>query len=193
MLTVINIEPTPNPNALKFVVNRPFVPNGSVTYQTALDAAMDPLGAALFGVRGVTSVFYMNDFVTLTKSEDVLWEDIVEDAEGVISSVAPVIDVAASAPAESPAPQQWADGAEFETLAQADRLALINRVLDEDIRSYLAGDGGGLQVLGLDDHVLRVHYQGACGSCPTSTAGTLRAIESLLRERLSGRISLVAE
>lgn len=193
MLTVINIEPTPNPNALKFVVNQPFVENGSITYQTRQEAGIDPLGAALFQVRGVTSVFYMSDFITLTKSEDVPWEDIVEEAEGVIGSVAPVLDVAAPRPEEAAAPVQWADGAEFESLPPDGRLALINRVLDEDIRSYLAGDGGGLQVLGLDDHVLRVHYQGSCGSCPTSTAGTLRAIESQLRERLSGKISLVAE
>ncbi|OGH60651.1 MAG: hypothetical protein A3G34_11030 [Candidatus Lindowbacteria bacterium RIFCSPLOWO2_12_FULL_62_27] len=193
MLTVVNIEPTPNPNAIKFVVNQPFVPSGSVTYGGPAETGVDPLGAALFRIRGVQSVYYMHDFVTVTKSDEVPWEDIVEEAESTISSTAPVIDVPVQPAAAGPAAPAPADAAEFEKLPPDERLAVINRLLDEEIRSYLAGDGGGLQVLGLDGNLLRVHYEGACGSCPTSTAGTLRAIESLLRERLSGNLALVAE
>ncbi len=191
MLTVINIEETPNPNALKFVVNDVFVPGGdSITYNSAKDAGPDPLGQSLFRIRGVTSVFYMRDFVTLTKSDKVPWEGIVEDAETVISSTAPVIHVIP--PSDIPV-VQVADGIEFEAMNPEERLAKINQILDEEIRPALAGDGGGLHVLGLDDNVLKVHYQGACGSCPTSTEGTLRAIEGRLQEILSGKLSLIAE
>ena len=192
MLTVINIEQTPNPNALKFVVNDSFVPNGSVTYNNPKEAGVDPLGQGLFRIRGVRSVFYMNDFVTITKSEDVPWDSIADEAESVISSTAPVIGVV-TASADAGAGVQVADGVEFEAMTPDERLARINQVLDEEIRPALAGDGGGLHVLGLDGHTLKVHYQGACGSCPTSTAGTLRAIEDRLREMVSGKLALVAE
>jgi Fe-S cluster biogenesis protein NfuA len=54
-------------------------------------------------------------------------------------------------------------------------------LLDEQIRPYLQGDGGDLYVLGLEDNRLTVHYQGACGSCPSSMSGTLVSIEQLLK------------
>jgi Fe-S cluster biogenesis protein NfuA len=54
-------------------------------------------------------------------------------------------------------------------------------LLDEQIRPYLQGDGGDLHVLGLEGDRLTVHYQGACGSCPSSLSGTLVGIEQLLR------------
>ena len=193
MLTVINIEQTPNPNAVKFIVNNPFVPEGSVTYTSAKEAGLDPLGSALFRIPGVESVFYMDDFVTLTKSEDVPWDEIVEEAEAIIGSTAPVLEIVVPAAADAGSAGPVADGVEFEAMTPKQRLARINRVLDEEIRPALAGDGGGLQVLGLEGNQVRVHYQGACGSCPTSTAGTLRFIEGRLQELLSGKLVLAAE
>ncbi len=62
-----------------------------------------------------------------------------------------------------------------------DRLDAITLLLDEQIRPYLQGDGGDLHVLGLEGDRLVVHYQGACGTCPSSISGTLRGIENLLR------------
>ena len=61
------------------------------------------------------------------------------------------------------------------------RLDKINELLDEQIRPYLQGDGGDLYVVGLDGNTLSVHYQGACGSCPSSLSGTLAGIENLVK------------
>jgi Fe-S cluster biogenesis protein NfuA len=61
------------------------------------------------------------------------------------------------------------------------RLQQINQLLDEQVRPYLLADGGGLKILGLDGNRLKVHYQGACGTCPTATSGTLYAIESMVK------------
>ena len=54
-------------------------------------------------------------------------------------------------------------------------------MLDEQVRPYLLADGGGLKVISLETDVLKVHDQGACGTCPTATTGTLYAIESMAR------------
>jgi Fe-S cluster biogenesis protein NfuA len=62
-----------------------------------------------------------------------------------------------------------------------ERLDRINELLDEQVRPYLQGDGGDLYVLGLEGNVLSVHYQGACGSCPSSLSGTLAGIENLVK------------
>jgi Fe-S cluster biogenesis protein NfuA len=60
------------------------------------------------------------------------------------------------------------------------------------VRQYLQSDGGDLYVLGLDGNKLTVHYQGACGSCPSSISGTLTAIENLVRS-IEPDIKVVAE
>jgi len=70
----------------------------------------------------------------------------------------------------------WRERSAFE------RLDKINEILDEQVRPYLQGDGGDLYVLGLSGNQLTVHYQGACGSCPSSLSGTLAGIESLVRQ-----------
>ena len=72
------------------------------------------------------------------------------------------------------------------------RLVRINEMLDERIRPYLASDGGWLEVLSLDDHTLTIHYQGACGSCPSSLSGTLMAIENMIRQEIDPEIEVVA-
>ena len=61
------------------------------------------------------------------------------------------------------------------------RLAKITVLLDEQIRPYLKSDGGDLHVVGLAGNLLSVHYQGACGTCPSSISGTLRGIENMVR------------
>ena len=73
---------------------------------------------------------------------------------------------------------------QLEEMSEADRERLdkINEILDEQVRPYLQGDGGDLYVLGLSGNQLAVHYQGACGSCPSSLSGTLAGIESLVRQ-----------
>ena len=55
---------------------------------------------------------------------------------------------------------------------------------DEAVRPGLASDGGGLHLVDVDGKAVRVQYQGACGSCPSSTSGTLYYIESVLRSRV---------
>ena len=54
----------------------------------------------------------------------------------------------------------------------------------------LAADGGGLEVVGYQDHVLSVRYQGACGGCPSSTGGTLFAIQNLLQRLVDEKIKV---
>jgi Fe-S cluster biogenesis protein NfuA len=78
--------------------------------------------------------------------------------------------------------QQAATGTTELSEADQGRLAKINDILDEQVRPYLQGDGGDLYVVGLEGNRLMVHYQGACGSCPSSISGTLAGIENMLKQ-----------
>ena len=67
-------------------------------------------------------------------------------------------------------------------------LGRINELLDDRVRPALAGDGGGLEIMGLEGKTLTISYQGACGSCPSSTAGTLMAIQNLLQSEVDDEL-----
>ena len=72
------------------------------------------------------------------------------------------------------------EGPEVESTPELSR---INAILDNTIRPALQGDGGDLEVLGLEENRLMIRYQGACGGCPSATMGTLQAIEGILRDQ----------
>jgi Fe-S cluster biogenesis protein NfuA/rhodanese-related sulfurtransferase len=71
------------------------------------------------------------------------------------------------------------------------RAAKVEQVLNEKIRDFLARDGGGLEVVAIEDNRVTVSYHGACGSCSSSTAGTLRFIQGALTIHLNHEIEVV--
>ncbi len=74
----VRYQPTPNPNAGKFTVDRKVVEGkASKSFYGAEQAAADPVAAALFALRGVVSVFMVDDFVTVIKAADVDWSVLV--------------------------------------------------------------------------------------------------------------------
>ena len=75
--------------------------------------------------------------------------------------------------------------------AKAELVEEIDKILDETIRPGLGMDGGGLDIIDFtDDYQLTVYYQGACGSCPSATTGTLIVIENILQEQFDSRITV---
>jgi len=74
----------------------------------------------------------------------------------------------------------------------SDLLKQVNDLLDQKVRPAFAGDGGGLEVTGIDGFTVQIKYQGACGSCPSAISGTLMAIEGLLRRDINPAIEVIA-
>ena len=175
MPRIAEIEGTPNPNAMKFILRDPLTWGVSRSYDNAGAAKEDPVAAALFDIEHVTNVFYVDHWITVTQDGGANWQELTR-------KVAEPIRAAPAADAQSAATVAAATTA-IAGLSPEDqeRLDKINALLDEQIRPYLQGDGGDLHVLGLDGNKLSVHYQGACGTCPSSIAGTLAGIENLVR------------
>jgi hypothetical protein len=74
----VRFQPTPNPNAVKFTVDRAVVQGkASKSFYGAAQAAADPVASALFALDGVSSVFMVDDFVTVTKTADADWSQLV--------------------------------------------------------------------------------------------------------------------
>lgn len=174
MPKIAEIEDTPNPNAMKFVLREPLSWGVAHSYENAGQAQNDPLARALFAIKHVTNVFYTDRWLTVTQDGQADWEPLVRD-------IAEPLRAAPAASAQSAA-AVFAARATLADLSEQDqqRLNHIELVLEE-IRPYLQGDGGDLYVLGLSGNQLLVHYQGACGTCPSAISGTLQGIESRLR------------
>jgi hypothetical protein len=83
----IRYETTPNPNAVKFTLDRPVVTAGSHSYASRFEATGDPLGEAIFEVPGMEGVFCMADFVTVTKAPSAAWEEIIPAVTAAIRRV----------------------------------------------------------------------------------------------------------
>ncbi len=82
----VSIEPTPNPNALKFSVGRDV--GGPTTYVAGKDVD-DPMSSSILEIEGVTSVFMTADFVTLSKHPDATWDTIAPAAQKILESYFP--------------------------------------------------------------------------------------------------------
>jgi NFU1 iron-sulfur cluster scaffold homolog, mitochondrial len=186
MPKISDIEETPNPNAVKFILKEP-VTNGAVRSFNSIEAAGgDPLARSLFEVGNVKSVFYMDKMITVEKDDATDWDEL-------LPALAVPIRAAESVTATNGAAAAAAVGGSIAAVVSDDpRLEKINEILDEKIRPALAGDGGWLEVINLQEHTLSIRYQGACGSCPSSLSGTLMAIEGMLRDQVDPEIEVVA-
>ena len=194
-MKVQSIQPTPNPNAFKFVVDRPLAkPGGSVHYQKPEDAQKDVLAQGLFAVPGVTTLFYCDNFVTVTMTPKADWRAVAEQVTRMLESHI-ADDEAEAEPVSAGVAAAKAAGDPLAALPKGGdpvMLQKINALLDDRVRPALAGDGGGLQVLGLDGKTLTIRYQGACGSCPSSIAGTMMAIQNLLQSEVDEELTVTA-
>ncbi len=175
MPKIADIERTPNPNAMKFVLKEPLTWGTTHSYDNAAEAQGDLLAEALFAIEHVTNVFYVDRWITVTQDGSADWQELMR-------KLAEPIRAAPAADAQSAATVAAANNLIAELSPEdQQRLVMINALLDEQIRPYLQGDGGDLHVLGLEGNRLTVHYQGACGTCPSSISGTLAGIEYLVK------------
>lgn len=186
MPKIAEIEDTPNPNAKKFILRDPLTWGISRSYDNPAQARGDALAEELFDIEHVTNVFYVDRWITVTQDGRAAWPELLRELAGPIRA-APAADAQTAQLASAAAVGASAD------LSPADqqRLEQINELLDREIRPYLQGDGGDLYVIGLEGDRLTVHYQGACGSCPSSLSGTLVGIENLVRS-IEPNIEVVA-
>ncbi|GGL52415.1 NifU family protein [Wenxinia marina] len=172
----IQTESTPNPATLKFLPGKEVLEAGTADFPTADAAGKSPLASRIFGVDGVTGVFFGTDFVTVTKADSVAWDHAKPAILGAImehyQSGAPVMEGEAGSAAVGHAEHTGEDGAIVEQ---------IKELLDTRVRPAVAQDGGDITFHGFDRGIVYLHMQGACAGCPSSTLTLKMGIENLLR------------
>ncbi len=170
----IQTESTPNPATLKFLPGQAVLESGTADYPSPDTAGSSPLARRIFAVEGVTGVFFGNDFVTVTKAENVAWEHIKPAILGAVmehfQSGEPVMDGEGQEVGHADH-----DGPDGEIVVQ------IKELLDTRVRPAVAQDGGDITFQGFERGVVYLHMQGACAGCPSSTLTLKMGIENLLR------------
>jgi Thioredoxin-like proteins and domains len=178
---LIRIQATPNPNAWKFVLDRPVLTEGKATYADMKEAEQSILASSLFQVTGVRQIHFFQNVITVTHNFD-------EDPEEVQKGVCAVIQSRMSVHNPN---QTQADEKKIRRASLPPEVQQIEEILDRTVRPGLQGDGGDLDVVKYEDNKLYVFYQGACGTCPSATSGTLMAIEGILRDEFSPTIEVI--
>ena len=174
----IYTESNPNPNSMKFVANYMLVDNGdSHDFPNKKAAASAPLALKLFeSFDFVERVFYMSNFVTVTKTDEVDWSE----ARILVSQL-----IKEHLEKEEPLLVEGETQADETEMAEEDAvITQIKDVLDEYIKPAVEMDGGAITFDSYEDGIVRVLLQGSYSGCPSSTITLKAGIESLLQRAI---------
>lgn len=203
----IQIENTPNPDALKFLPNHRVLPEGVTSSfieylnprSTIAPPYPSPLAAQLMNIDGVTSVFYGADFITVTKSGDANWAHIKPEVFSLITEAITsgqqlvtlgVKDGNNAAGTTSSAGTQAQDASvEEDSLSynenDSEVVGMIKELLETRIRPAIQEDGGDIEFRGFEDGMVLLKLRGACRTCDSSTVTLKNGIESMLMHYVS--------
>jgi Fe-S cluster biogenesis protein NfuA len=172
----IQTEATPNPATLKFLPGRPVLENGTLDLREPDEAAQSPLAERLFGIAGVSGVFFGADFITVTKNSAGEWQQLKPMILGAIME-----HFMSGEPLLARGVAEQSDGGEFFEQADAETVATIKDLIETRVRPAVANDGGDITFRGFKDGVVYLNMKGACSGCPSSTATLRHGIQNLLR------------
>ena len=179
-------ESTPNPNAMKFVVNKKIV-DDIFEFKSIEETLESPLAKSLFSFPLVKEVFFDFNFVSIIKKIEFNWEENVMEIREFIRSFI-----------------QDGNTIVFEenikkVKAKKNNIKIDNvskeiiKIIDENIKPAVASDGGNILFESYDSETKKVNVilQGACSGCPSSAITLKSGIETMLKDMLPGMISEV--
>ncbi|KAK4173566.1 hypothetical protein QBC36DRAFT_335520 [Triangularia setosa] len=191
----IQTEPTPNANSLKFLPNHPVLPENISTpfieylspRSTISPPYPSPLASNLMNIDGVTSVFYGQDFITVTKSADAVWAHIRPEIFSLITeaitSGQPLVNISQSTSSVTAGGQEQESG-ERDSLEydenDSEVVGMIKELLETRIRPAIQEDGGDIEFRGFENGMVLLKLRGACRTCDSSTVTLKNGIEGML-------------
>lgn len=178
----IYLESNPNPNSLKFVVNEMLVPEGlSFDFPDVESTANAPLAKELFSYSFVDRVFYMSNFITVTKKEGVEWLEIQsiikEHIKKFLEAGKFIIEMH--------------DDEEAVAEEDSETVKKIRTILEEYIRPAVEQDGGAITFHSFREGIVKVRLQGSCSGCPSSMVTLKAGIENLFKRMMPDEVQAV--
>jgi NFU1 iron-sulfur cluster scaffold homolog, mitochondrial len=186
----IYTEMTPNPETMKFVANKLLYPGKSIDFPDVASAKPSPLAVELFGFPFIKSVFIASNFVTLTKTGETDWDDVIpairqflkeylEEGKAVINE-----EEIAARKVESSNDVQADD---------SDVVKRIKELLDNYVRPAVEMDGGAIQFRSYEEGKVNLMLQGSCSGCPSSMITLKAGIEGMMKRMIPEVKEVVAE
>ena len=186
--TVTEVELTPNPRAVKFILDQIVLDSGSKTIEEGAYLETDIFATNIFALEIIDLVYCRENFVSITLQSPDLWVIFKDKIKNIIEA-----DLKKYEEGDDEVSSSILDDFDREKYAELsddEKAIIVEAIMDESIRPALANDGGGLEVIEVDGPIVRIRYQGACGGCPSSTGGTLRVIENHLKSQLDPEIKV---
>jgi hypothetical protein len=190
--TVVSIytEMTPNPETMKFVANKLLYPGKSIDFPEEASAAPSPLAKELFAFPFIRSVFIASNFVTLSKTPDTQWDDVIPSIreflknyleEGKVVINEDEIVVVAGA------------GSNTVHADDSDVVKRVKELLENYVKPAVEMDGGAISFKGYDNGTVKLMLQGSCSGCPSSMITLKAGIEGMMKRMIPEVKEVVAE
>lgn len=187
---IIYVEETPNPSSVKFVANRLLLPSGAnADYKNISETKDAPIAKSLFQFPFVKAVYVAANFITITKQDNVLWEDCMHELRIFITEyLNKGNEVINKLPEREVAvDNSFTKKVNINTQHNVPQTEVENKIveiLEQYIRPAVESDGGLITFKELKDGVVTVQMRGACSGCPSSTMTLKAGIEALLKKML---------
>ncbi len=194
---IIYAEETPNPASVKFVANKLLLVSGATAeYRTAAETKDAPIAQQLFNFPFVKSIFIASNFVTITKHDNLEWEEIRDELRMFITNY---LNKGNAIVNKLPEQQVAKDSSFKETISVNTQHAppandienKIIEVLEQYIRPAVEQDGGLITFKELKEGIVTVQMRGSCSGCPSSTMTLKAGIEALLKRLLPDHVKEV--
>src|SRR6202012_3453541 len=188
--TIVSIytEMTPNPETMKFVANKLLYPGKSIDFPDESAAAPSPLAKELFGFPFIRGVFIASNFVTLSKTPETDWDDVIptirEFLKEYLEEGKPVINE-----------DQIVVKKDTNTISadDTDVVARIKELLENYVKPAVEMDGGAISFKGFDSGTVKLMLQGSCSGCPSSMITLKAGIEGMMKRMIPEVKEVVAE
>jgi len=186
--TSLYAEATPNPRVMKFTANRMLVDQNIYEFNNRAEAISSPLALELFGFPFVESVFFSNNFISITKKDNgIEWNDIIVEMREFIRDFLVdgglVINEDASPKKSKTITHKEELKREFSEIEKK-----IADLLDEYVRPAVEQDGGFISLKKFEKGIVTVSLQGACSGCPSSSMTLKSGIEGLLKKEMPNEV-----
>ena len=186
----IYTEMTPNPETMKFVANKLLYPGKSIDFVDVENAKPSPLAVELFGYPFIKSVFIASNFVTLTKTIDTDWNDVIpsiriflkeylEEGKAVINEE-DIVTIKKESSNEINADDD-------------DVVKRIKELLENYVKPAVEMDGGAIQFKSYNEGTVNLMLQGSCSGCPSSMITLKAGIEGMMKRMIPEVQEVVAD
>jgi NFU1 iron-sulfur cluster scaffold homolog, mitochondrial len=186
----IYTEMTPNPETMKFVANKLLYPGKSIDFPDVENAKPSPLATELFGFPFIKAVFIASNFVTLTKTVETEWNDVIPTIRQFLKEYLEENKVVINEEEIATIKQ------ESTNIVAADDDDVVKRIkelLENYVKPAVEMDGGAIQFKSYSDGVVNLMLQGSCSGCPSSMITLKAGIEGMMKRMIPEVKEVVAE